>query len=295
MRSLHIFYFILLGCFWGLSPSLYKLMGEAGLPISHVIVYTGIAVGIALLAAAFLRHRRITLTREIAWYGLGCGVILNVPFALSLLFSRHIAATEYALIVSTAPFWNYAAALATGRENVALRRLVAVAVGFASSAVLILSRGGFSGPVSSWMVSAFSVPIIYSAYNWFAARYWPKEAEIMTVGAAESIFSGLLGIPFLLVFAPPWSADAPVFSAYWPALVATVMWVIERIAFFSLIRDRGAVYTIQAIYVSTPAAVLWAILIFGGGTDRWLWASLAILMLALWLNNSGRRGDSAVQ
>jgi hypothetical protein len=34
--------------------------------------------------------------------------------------------------------------------------------------------------------------------------------------------------------------------------------------------------------------VLWAILIFGGGTDIWLWASLAILMFALYLNNSGR-------
>ena len=41
------------------------------------------------------------------------------------------------------------------------------------------------------------------------------------------------------------------------------MWIIERIAFFTLIREKGAVYTIQAIYVSTPAAVLWAILIFG--------------------------------
>jgi hypothetical protein len=111
----------------------------------------------------------------------------------------------------------------------------------------------------------------------------------MTIGTLESFFSGLLGIPFMLAMAPPWESDGPALSAYWAAAIATLMWVIERIAFFTLIRDRGAVYTIQAVYVATPAAVLWAVAIFGGGTDIWLWVSLAILMWALWLNNS-RRG-----
>jgi hypothetical protein len=54
-----------------------------------------------------------------------------------------------------------------------------------------------------------------------------------------------------------------------------------------LIRDKGAVYTLQAVYVSTPAAVLFAIFFYGGGADIWLWISLSILMLALWLNNTG--------
>jgi hypothetical protein len=218
---------------------------------------------------------------------------MNVPFALSLTFARHVPTTEYALIVSTAPFWNYGVALITGRENAAVRRLMAVVIGFASSAVLILSHGAVSGDISLWAIGGFSVPIVYCAYNWFAARYWPSKGEIMVVGAAESLFSGLLGVPFMLAFAPPWSDSAPALIAYLPAIAATVMWVIERIAFFSLIRDRGAVYTIQAIYVSTPAAVLWAILIFGGGADVWLWVSLIILMLALWLNNSGRATASA--
>jgi drug/metabolite transporter (DMT)-like permease len=292
MPALHLFYFIILGCFWGLSPSLYRLMGEAGLPISHIVVYTGFGVGLALAGVARLTSGRLEVTREIVGYGLGCGAIMNVPFAMSLLFARHVAATEYTLIASTAPFWNYAVALLTGRESAAFRRLTAVATGFASSAVLILSRGALVGGLSPWVIGAFAVPITYCAYNWFAARYWPKKADIMVVGASESFFSGLLGIPFMLALAPPWSADAPALAAYLPAIVATAMWVIERIAFFSLIRDRGAVYTIQAIYVSTPAAVLWAIAIFGGGTDLWLWVSLAILMAAPWLNNSGRQATA---
>ncbi len=285
----HLLWFITLGYFWGLTPSLYKLMGEAGIPISHIIVYTGLIVGIALAVVPLIKGR-LMLNREVVLYGLGCAALLNIPFAMSLFFSRHVAATEYALIVSTAPFWNYLLALLTGRELANRRRLGALLVGFLSSAVLIISRGGeIEGGFSLWIPAAFSVPIIYSAYNWFAGAYWPKQADIMTVGAAESVFSGLLGIPFMLVLAPPWTDAAPPPFAYWTAGVASLLWIIERIAFFTLIREKGAVYTIQAVYVSTPAAVLWAIAIFGKAPDPWIWASLAILMVALWLNNSQRR------
>jgi drug/metabolite transporter (DMT)-like permease len=214
---------------------------------------------------------------------------MNVPFGLGLVFARHVPATELALIMSTAPIFNYLAALLTRRENAVPRRLLAILVGFVSSATLILSRDGMlSGDVSWWTIAAFSGPVMYTAYNWYAARHWPKDRDILSVGAAESVWSGLLIIPVMLWFAAPWSPSTPPLIAYWSVAVAGGMWIIERIAFFTLIRDKGAVYTIQAVYVATPAAVLWAIFFFGGGADLWLWMSLALLMLALWLNNSGK-------
>ncbi len=72
-------------------------------------------------------------------------------------------------------------------------------------------------------------------------------------------------MPLMLVVAPPWSAETPGALAYWSVVAATVMWIVERIAFFTLIRDKGAVYTIQAVYVATPAAVIFAAIFFGGG------------------------------
>jgi drug/metabolite transporter (DMT)-like permease len=293
MSPIHLIWFITLGCFWGLSPSLYKLMGDAGVPISQVITFTGFGVALGMGIIPLLRRGRIMVTKQVAIFTFVCAILMNIPFTLSLLFSRHVAATEYALIASTAPFWNYFVALATRRENASGRRFLAVGVGFVSSAVLIISRGAFTGDISLWVIGCFIVPVVYCAYNWFAARYWPPGGDIMVIGTMESLFCGLIGIPFMLYFAPPWGETALPLNAYWWVLIATAMWTIERIAFFSLIRDRGAVYTIQAIYVSTPAAVLWAIMIFGGGTDVWLWTSLAILMFALYLNNSGRLAKAA--
>jgi drug/metabolite transporter (DMT)-like permease len=286
---IHLVWFVALGCFWGLSPSLYKLMGDHGLPITHIIVYTGLIVG-AALALLPLARGRFVLDRDVMLYGLGCAALLNIPFAMSLFFSRHVAPTEYALIISTAPFWNYLLALVTGREIAHPRRIGGLTTGFLSSAVLIVSRGETTeAGISLWVLAAFAVPIVYSLYNWFAGAYWPKNADVMMVGAAESVFSGLLAIPFMLVLAPPWDETMPALFAYWTAGLASLLWIIERIAFFTLIREKGAFYTSQVIYVSTPAAVLWAILIFGRPADMWIWVSLGILMVALWLNNSRRR------
>src|SRR4029079_7824340 len=103
---IHLLWFIALGCFWGLTPSLYKLMGDHGLPITHIIVYTGFIVGGALALWPLVRGR-LVVNRDVMRYALGCAALLNVPFSMSLFFSRHVAPTEYALIVSTAPFWNY--------------------------------------------------------------------------------------------------------------------------------------------------------------------------------------------
>ena len=63
------------------------------------------------------------------------------------------------------------------------------------------------------------------------------------------------------------------------------MWVMERVCFFSMIQRFGPVTTVQATYVSTPASVLFGLLMFHESADAWLWLSLALLMLALWLNN----------
>lgn len=283
----HLLYFLSLGLFWGISPSLYRHWGVLGVPVSHVIFLTGTGVGAVLALICQLRGIDWIGGFRLQFFGLGCAVLMNIPFGLGLVFARHVPATELALIISMAPIVNYLTALATRRENAAPRRLMAILLGFVSTAVLVVTRQGMlSGAVSWWLIAAFSLPFLYSAYNWFAAIWWPPRAHAMAAGVAESLWSGVVALPFLLFFAPPWSAGQLPLAAYGTLLLASGMWVIERIAFFTLIREKGAVFTVQAVYLSTPAAVVIA-LAFYGGADGWLFVSLAILMGALYLNNSG--------
>jgi drug/metabolite transporter (DMT)-like permease len=198
--------------------------------------------------------------------------------------------TELAIVITMSPFFNYLVALVLRHENSSPRKLLAIFLGFMSTLVLILSRQGtLSGSISWPLVASIGIPILYCCYNSFAAHAWPKGADTIQAGAYESLWSGILILPFLLWFQPFGAPENPALAVHWVLLAITAMWVLERLVYFTLITQKGAVYTVQATYVSTPAAVIIGALFFGGGTDVWLWVSLAILMLALWFNNTERK------
>jgi drug/metabolite transporter (DMT)-like permease len=284
----HFLWFLALGLFWGVSPSVYKHLANIGMPETHTIVLTGFGVGLIMLAGAIRWSGWRGFDKRLITYGAICAFLMNMPFAYNLWLAARVPPTELAIIITLSPLFNYMWAWIAGTEDTSYRRLVAIGFGLLSTLVLITTRSdtGF-GEASWWLVAAIGVPIFYTVYNSYAARHWPKGADVIQAGAAESIWSGIWLLPVLLYLNPPGAAANPELWHYWIMAALTVMWVVERVAYFTLINEKGAVYTVQATYVSTPAAVVIAGIFFGGVTDLWLWVSLALLMVALYFNNTG--------
>ncbi len=285
----HFAYFMSLGLFWGISPSLYKHLSLIGMPLSHTIAVTGFGVGLAMYVIAGLKSGAWWIPLSIHRYGATCAFLMNLPFGLNLFLAGHVPPTELAIVITLAPLVNYLLALVTGWESAAFRRLLAIAAGLLSTLVLILTRSDMAGGgISWWLVSALAIPVLYCGYNSYAAYCWPNNANTLQAGAVESFWSGLFAVPAMMWIAAQSGDYGPQLSHYWILAAACVMWIVERISYFTLISEKGAVYTVQATYVSTPAAVIIAAVFFGGASDLWLWASLALLMIALYLNNTGR-------
>ncbi|MCB1379639.1 MAG: hypothetical protein KDK89_14920 [Alphaproteobacteria bacterium] len=197
-----------LALFWGLSPAMYRYWGEAGVAISHVIVFTGLGLAVFLAMMARLRHGAVNWDRGIHVYSLACAALMNIPFSFSLTFARHVPPAELALVFSLSPLVNFAIGALSGREPLTARRMMAIAIGFSASALLVFTREGMiSGKVSWWLLASFVNPFLFAAYNWYAQRYWPPNGTTFSVGAAESLWSGLLALPFMLVLAPPWTTQ----------------------------------------------------------------------------------------
>ncbi len=278
-----------LGLFWGLSPSLYKFLGEAGIPTAQVIVLTGLGVGLGLYVLQLRQKGRSGLDRRVVWmYGLGCAALLNLAFAASLYFASRLPVTTYALIVSTTPFATYGVALAIGRESVKVWRIAALMTGFIGALVVIVARYGPAGSYANPLAFAcFVLPLLFAVYNNFTAAWWPRHAGTLTVGIAKSWTSAALAAPFLLW--PGQLAQPRDFGfAYTLIVAATAMWIIERIAYFRLIRTAGPVSTMQAVYISTPGAVVIGAVLFAESPNLWLAVSLALVMIALWFDNQAR-------
>ncbi|MDP9138459.1 MAG: DMT family transporter [Pseudomonadota bacterium] len=281
-----------LGLFWGLSPSLYKFLGEAGIPIAQIIVITGVGVGLGLAALQVYQYGHSGLGRRVWLYGASCAVLLNVAFAASLYFATRLPITTYAMIVSTTPFMTYAVALILGRDRLRNWRILALLTGFLGALVVILSRHGPGEDYASPLAFAcFSLPLLYALYNNFAAARWPRDAGTLTVGIAESLASAAVALPFLLW---PGQLVLPNDIGFGYALVvfATVMWIVERIAFFWLIKSVGPVSTMQAVYISTPGAVVIGLVLFAEQPSLWLAVSVALVMIALWFDSRARPGHA---
>jgi drug/metabolite transporter (DMT)-like permease len=284
----HVVWFLALGAFWGVSPVLYKHLANIGMPVAHTVFVTGLGVGLAMYLIGKMQGGGQLFTRQVTVYGLICAALMNIPFALNLFLAAKVPPTELAIIISTSPFVNYLIALMAGTENTSLRRLLAIGLGFLATLVLILSRdGALSGEISIWLIASLSITLLYCAYNNYAARHFPARAGTMAVGASESVWSGLWALPFMIAIPSQHFTSGPPIWSYWVLGAATLMWIVERVAYFTLIREKGAVYTTQATYLSVPFSVLLGALVFGGGNDVWLWISLGLLMLALYVNNTG--------
>ncbi len=285
----HLAWFFYLGLSWGVVPVLYRLLADAKMPTSHTVLLSGIGVGILLYARDATSKGTWQVSAPVLVFSVLCALFANVPFALNLTAAKHVPPAMMAMIVSTSPLVNYAVALTTDWEEATPRRLAAIALGFFSTLLLILPGNDMRQHADPlWIAAAITLPFFYCLYGNFAARKWPRGADAGQVAAIESGLGGLLAMPFAFAFAPFAASEGPSLSAYWLIVAAVAMWIFERIAYFTLIKEKGAVYASQASYVATPAAVIMSSFIFGGATDIWLWLSLAMLMAALYLNNTGR-------
>ena len=274
-----------LGTFWGVSPTFYKLMANEGIPVSHIIVISGIGVGTGLGLLRWLTTGRFRFTRAELMFGFGCGLLQNVPFAMGLWLAKYLPVTVFAVISSMAPFCSYGLALLFRREAASRMRILALVVGFTSSATLIVTRPEAANlAISGWTLLAILPTALYAVYGLFASVAWPKGMDPLTAGSVESWASSLIALPFLLALQPI-GGIGEFRWGYWTLGVITLIWTIERIAYFTMIQRSGPVTTSQAVYVSSPASVIFGATLFGERIDIWLIACLGLLLGALILNN----------
>ena len=133
------------------------------------------------------------------------------------------------------------------------------------------------------IVLSFGMPLLYALYHIFASQFWPSGAGTRQVGVVESVCSGLLALPLLLIMM---GSESFTMSALGTVGLVAIsgLWVIERLTFFNLIRNFGPVSTVQAIYISTVSGVIFGYYFFDEPIDWRIAVSAGLVIIALWLN-----------
>jgi len=191
-----------LGLFWGLSPVITRGLTIVGVTPAQIIVFSGLIVGVCLWLLQYFTKRSSFANKRLWLYGLGCAVFLNVPFGLSLYVITKIPLATYSIIGSTTPFFGYAFALIFRLERANWRRVLALVCGFSGSGILLFPMADEVAPsqISTFIiVLSFGMPLLYALYHIFASQFWPSGAGTRQVGVVESVCSGLLALPLLLI------------------------------------------------------------------------------------------------
>ncbi len=290
-RLLTVALLVLLGSCWGLYYPIFKFAVRSGLPYSGIMMAITGGVAIALLAVAFARGRPPVFRRHTGRFYIVCAMLgYLVPYAFALFATSRVDAAVLTLIGATSPIITLCLAALTRTERMTGRRLLSIALGAASVAILVIPEASFAGDtVLVGMLAGFGVPLSYSSYHVFVSRHWPVGFDSFQVASGEAVLALLIMLPVLFfsggmsVFTGGWT------SGHWAILAAIGFTTLTCWLYFEIIRLGGPVFVSQANFVTVFAGVIWGMTLLGERPSPWLWASLVLLIGSLVVLAGSRR------
>ena len=104
------------------------------------------------------------------------------------------------------------------------------------------------------------------------------------------LFVGALALlPAIAVTDSWWAFPSGIGVGEWALIGSTLIVAVSSLLFFEVVRRAGAVFASTGTYIEALAAIGWGILLFDERHSAWIWASVAALMVGLYLvNRSGR-------
>ena len=277
------FVLLFLGITWGGSFSLAKIAVEEGAhPLG--VNYWQSLIGAALLISYLLVTKQSLPTgRNYLSFYLICGFLGSVvPGLLYFYAIVHISPGVLAITIATVPIMTYIAAALMKVERTSILRLLGVCCGVLSILLLIVPTESLPDRSAVfWVFAAIAAAACYTGENLIIAIRLPQGANAFVVLGGMLIAATLIMTPFVFItdsFVPlswPWG------SSTWAIISLAILSVVCYGLFIMLVVRAGPVFASQTAYVVTLSGVFWGILIFGEEHSLWIWASLAVMLIAL--------------
>ncbi|MFD0916972.1 DMT family transporter [Pseudahrensia aquimaris] len=280
------------GFLWGCTVPAQKIAVETGHhPIGMIFWQLVIAV-VLLTPVALIRGSKLVLdARHLRFFLFValCGTI--VPNSFSLIASFHLPGGVMALAIATVPVFSLMFAVLLRIEQIQARRLLGVLCGAVAVSLLIVPEASLPDP-SKWLFVfvALIAPIAYGLEgNYLALSNPPATGPVATLLGA-SILGALICVPLVVAlgaFINP--VEIGMGRSEWALFASSALHVAAYLGYIWLVSRAGPVFTSQVAYIVTPAGVVLSAIVLGETHSPWLWASLAIMLLALTLVQPRRK------
>ena len=276
---------IILGLGWGLSFTLGKIAITAGGTPLGLTFWQSLFSGLILLAYVFFRHGKIMIPK-IMFLPIIVITFLSVVIPNIIFYAciEHLDAGVLSISVSVIPLFTYLIAMGLRMDRFKIRRVLGLITGFCALLILILPENSLPDKRDiPWVLLALNCALCYALENIYIDRLALQNFGPIRLVCAVSFVSAI--ITFLLSLVMDQFFILQPTNLY--LLISTLgLGFISATAysiFIYLIGRAGSVFSSQVGYLVTFFGVVWGIIILGESHSVFVWLSLAMIMLGIFL------------
>jgi drug/metabolite transporter (DMT)-like permease len=276
---------LILGLGWGLSFTLGKIAITAGGTPIGLTFWQSLFSGVILLAYVFFRHGKIiipkTMFLPIVIITFLSVVIPNIIFYACV---AHLDAGVLSISVSVIPLFTYLIALGLRMDRFKLRRVLGLITGFCALLILILPENSLpdKGDIP-WVLLALNCALCYALENIYIDRLALQNFGPIRLVCAVSFVSAIITFLLSLVMDQFFILQPTNLYLFISTLGLGFISATAYSIFIYLIGRAGSVFSSQVGYLVTFFGVVWGIIILGESHSLFVWVSLIMIMMGIFL------------
>ena len=295
-RFFPYFLIIAAGLIWGATFSLALMSTAEGAHPLAISAWQVVITSLFLMVFCLCSGVPVFRLRHIRHYALIAVIGITAPNLAYYYAAPHLSAGILSITVSTVPLLTYAIMLLLSYESVLLKRVFGIVLGLVAVLLLVVPDQGLdSDDANIWILLALVSSVMYSIENVYISEGVDHSIDVREILSGSNIIAIILQFPlaaYLGVAEPvSWLASVPGMALAGIALGSSIAYSM----FFYTIKTAGPVFASQCAYVVTLSGVFWGIVIFSEEHSIWVWSSVVVLIIGLFLvtpNNSTTQSTS---
>ena len=285
---------IILGLGWGLSFTLGKIAITAGGTPIGLTFWQSLFSGLVLLAYVFLRHGKIIIPK-IMFLPIVIITFLSVVIPNIIFYAcvEHLDAGVLSISVSVIPLFTYLIALGLRMDKFKVRRVIGLITGFCALLILILPENSLPDKRDiPWVLLALNCALCYALENIYIDRLALQNFGPIRLVCAVSFVSAIITFLLSLVMDQFFILQPTNLYLFISTLGLGFISATAYSIFIYLIGRAGSVFSSQVGYLVTFFGVVWGIIILGESHSVFVWISLAMIMMGIFLVQTKKTSES---
>ena len=276
---------IILGLAWGLSFTLGKIAITAGGTPIGLTFWQSLFSGLILLAYVFFRHGKINIPKAM-FFPIVVITFLSVVIPNIIFYAcvAYLDAGVLSISVSVIPLFTYIIALGLRMDKFKVRRVIGLITGFCALLILILPENSLPDKRDiPWVLLALNCALCYALENIYIDRLKLQNFGPIRLVCAVSFVSALITFVLSIVMNQFFILKPTNLYLFISTLGLGFISATAYSIFIYLIGRAGSVFSSQVGYLVTFFGVVWGIIILGESHSIFVWISLALIMMGIFL------------